>query len=772
MIKKIEIENFGSLVSFSNLEAPFSSSDAIIHGMNGCGKSQICNALCEISLLNKSKSLPDAQREVIEQKVADFISSRLSKEATSHEVAIKIDQYSLFIDTITKVIREEGNAPKVFVFNEQYVNENVSDVVSLPDQEIKIGKKNIERDLLIHNIRKTEKAIKNVDEEISRLVKSCKESSGYAGQSRTDRIITKENYLNPTNPGENNPDARESLDKIAIPPEPIKSHLSLHFPNIRIDDPQSSRIDEIFNTKYIEPKLFQDIYKRYILSYKAFYENGLELFSNLKTKCPFCLSTKSPNDTILNELKVYIESEYNSCLSLLDGLTSNLKKNMVLIDTFLSNWNMQVQQVNEKLQILNIDKSITPIAFEKDLFDRIFTLIDLKKNNMEKTSLEMQVSESVINLYHSCLEELKMSYQKHIDIINNVNLEIDKISTKKRELGEKIIKHHMFTLWNNMGLREKFVTLKEEHRKLREDLNQMSQTASNDKTADFFNQIIQLLGVYKYELNEKSNILLKLEDSYDISKEGFRISTGERKFIALSYFLAEVLASVSTSAELHDVTVAIDDPVDSSDYLKFYSFISLVENMEGVIRNIFKNDEIILGQFLIFTHNALLFERLVNKDGRDCFLLSQEDNKTVISKPKNKASLTTFSTYIRKVTTYIRRMRNPKNPEIGNYIRRILEIISSVENIDSNKIGNLNESSKLNAIANHLSHESIERMLDPLPESHEYIEACIELIEEIKKRIPNLYKRICEKYHMDEISEYRRKYEYNFLHSQSELVKK
>ena len=62
-------------------------------------------------------------------------------------------------------------------------------------------------------------------------------------------------------------------------------------------------------------------------------------------------------------------------------------------------------------------------------------------------------------------------------------------------------------------------------------------------------------------------------------------------------------------------------------------------------------------------------------------------------------------------------------------------------------------------MANHLSHDSLERMLDPLPDSYEYIEACIELIEEIRNRIPALYRTIVHKYLNDkEIDEYREQY--------------
>lgn len=227
----------------------------------------------------------------------------------------------------------------------------------------------------------------------------------------------------------------------------------------------------------------------------------------------------------------------------------------------------------------------------------------------------------------------------------------------------------------------------------------------------------------------------------------------------MSYFFAEVLASVENNTDLKDITVIIDDPIDSSDYQKFYSFISVIENFDNILRTIYKNDEIELGQLIILTHNALLYERLINSQTvNEYYQLFQKDNRTMLFKPDRKVALTTFSSYLKKITNYIKN-QDSDCKEIGNYIRRVLEIVASIENVNNNKIENLNASSKLNALANHLSHESLERILDPLPETHEYNLACIELIEEIQRRIPNLYDTIKVKY-LDniEIEEYRRRY--------------
>jgi hypothetical protein len=317
----------------------------------------------------------------------------------------------------------------------------------------------------------------------------------------------------------------------------------------------------------------------------------------------------------------------------------------------------------------------------------------------------------------------------------------------------------MYELWSNKTLRERKIELEKDIKLKNIRYLELSESMSNDRTIDFFNQIIKILGINKYMLNDSSSIILKIDDDYDISQEGFRISTGERKFIAMSYFFAEVLASVENSTDLKNISIIIDDPIDSSDYQKFYSFISVIENFNSILQAIYRNKEIELGQFIILTHNALLYERLINSKSVSHYQLFQENSKTKIARPKKNVGLTTFSSYLKKVTNYIKGMERSNNKEIGNYIRRILEIIASIENVDNNKIESLNAASKLNALANHLSHESLERILDPLPETHEYVEACIELIEEIKRRIPALYFTIITKYLDDiDIEDYRKKY--------------
>ncbi len=760
MIKIISIKNVASLVDFTNKESRFPNGNSIIHGMNGSGKSQLCSVLQRISKIRSSMSVSEQDTTRTKAEVAAFLISRKSKEAVTNEIQVEIDDYSLKLNADTGEMAQSGNLPNMYVFNEAYVNENVGEKVELPEKEIRIGERNKERDNLLIEIKNAEKTEETLNTNITDLVESAKEDSGYRNQSRTNRIISAENYLMEINPGEENAEAKHKLDNLAIPPEPIETHLSIQFPNFEVEAELKEKLEIIFAKPFIEPKLTAEFYSNHLNLNKAFYEKGVALFREEKSTCPFCLTPKKADDPYIAELIAYIDSEFNDSVKTLNEFILFLKNYKTSIDGFVTRWNTQISTINEKSNALLLSKSISELSFAVSSFDDHMRILLRKIDNMTLVQDDLDVPDPIYTYFESDVRQLKVQHQSHLSLIDEINAAIDKISTTKRTLGEKIIKHHMYTLWNKNGMRDRLKQVKQELKENRERFEELASSISNDRTVDFFNQIIQILGIRKYELNDESSIVLRLDEDHDISEEGFRISSGERKYIALSYFFAEVLAAVSNSTELKTISVIIDDPVDSSDYNKFYSFVSVIENFDRILKTIYNNASISLGQFIIFTHNALLYERLVNSQSMENFIIQTVNNRTILEKPRRKIALTTFSSYIKKVTNYIKGMERSNNKDIGNYIRRILEIIASIENIESNKIQNLNASSKLNALSNHLSHGSLERLLDPLPETHEYIAACIELIEEIRDRIPALYEKIRVRYLNEiEIDEYRAKYQ-------------
>jgi hypothetical protein len=762
MIQTIRINNFGSLIDFSNDQCKFNRCKTIIHGMNGSGKSQICSIFRQVEKLkNINKLSPDKIKDE-EKDILNYFRTRISKEASSDIISINIDNYSVLIDT--NKITQNGDIPDLFVFNDDYVNDNIGDYLNIHDREIRIGQKNVERDNLIIDKQNKEEALKKVIEEIEKSVREARDNTGttFADQIRTTKTICKENYLNNHYPIEPYPNGKKELSELSNPPEQITDHKKYSFPLLIIDETTKDSINKIMSNPYLEPKLTQEFYKSFLSIKKNFYEDGVFLFNKTKNICPFCLTPKSENDSIIQELINYIDSDFNDKLRIIQNIKTIFEQKRKSLKDFITNWNEFISIIRDKLKILSITETIDDIILDENIFNECISLLEFKIENMNKILEKKDLI--ALEKYENYSNNIENQYMKHIETINNFNDKITKLKSLKQSIGEKIIKNEMYILWNKKKLRERHEELTKEVAELDKKIEESSNSISNNSIPGFFNQIIRILGIAKYELNENSLLFLRLVNNFDISKEGFRISAGERKIIAFSYFLAEVLASANSDADLILKTIIIDDPVDSSDYDKFYSFISVIEKFDNILAKIFGNSKIKFGQLIIFTHSALLYERLINTKEIDYRQITLENNKSTMSKPKRGIGLATFSSYIRKITNYIKNMECKNTKDIGNYIRRVLEIISSVENIGDNKITNINVSPKLNALVNHLSHESIERILDPLPASCEYIEACIELIEIIETRIPVLYNKIVEDYlDNNKIEYYRAEYNKKYL---------
>ena len=284
MIQTISINNYGSLINFSNDQCKFGKGKTIIHGMNGSGKSQICSIFRQVEKLKNIKTLTPDKMKDEEKRILDYIRTQISKEAASEKIIINIDDYSVLIDT--KKITQNGNIPDIFVFNDDYVNDNIGDFLKIHDREISIGQKNVERDNLIIDRQDKEEALKKVNEEIEKVVKKAKDESGYSGQMRTDKIISKENYLMNSNPGESYPNGKKELSDLSNPPDLITEHQKYSFPSLLLDEATKNSINEILSNSYLEPKLTQEFYKSYLAIKKNFMKMVYLFLNNQKLFVP------------------------------------------------------------------------------------------------------------------------------------------------------------------------------------------------------------------------------------------------------------------------------------------------------------------------------------------------------------------------------------------------------------------------------------------------------------------------------------------------------
>ena len=354
MIQNISINNFGSLINFSNDHCKFASGKTVIHGMNGSGKSQICSIFHQIERLKNIKILTPEKIKDEEKEIIKYIRSRISKETPSAIVNINIDDYTAIIDIEKNKITENGNAPDIFVFNDDYVNDNIGDFLKIHDREIRIGQKNVERDNLISEKIDKEKFLKKVIGEIDKIVEEAKNESGYSRQTRTNKIISKGNYLKKNNPSESYPEARSELYNLSNPPEQITNHHKYSFPSLLFDETIKSSIKEVMSKPYIEPKLTKELHKSYLTIKKSFYEEGVMLFNKTKNICPFCLTPKSENDSIIQELINYLDSDFNNKLKIIQDIIEILIQKKEDLQNFISRWNGFIPIVRDKLKVLSL----------------------------------------------------------------------------------------------------------------------------------------------------------------------------------------------------------------------------------------------------------------------------------------------------------------------------------------------------------------------------------------------------------------------------------
>jgi len=97
MIQTIKINNFGSLIDFSNDQYKFNCGKTVIHGMNGSGKSQICSIFRQVEKLRNINKLAPDKRKDEEKNILSYIRTRISKEASSDIISINIDNYSALV---------------------------------------------------------------------------------------------------------------------------------------------------------------------------------------------------------------------------------------------------------------------------------------------------------------------------------------------------------------------------------------------------------------------------------------------------------------------------------------------------------------------------------------------------------------------------------------------------------------------------------------------------------------------------------------------------
>ena len=331
------------------------------------------------------------------------------------------------------------------------------------------------------------------------------------------------------------------------------------------------------------------------------------------------------------------------------------------------------------------------------------------------------------------------------DILNGISTAISKRTSKVRELNTKLSEHYMKVFWEDKkDKRDKYYKLKDILDISSDKIKELEEKNEDINTIqEVFNGLLKFIGLDEYYLNSENKLQLKIETLYDISSEGLRISTAQRKILSLCYFFAEIVSEVSKESELKKYTVIYDDPVDSADYIFFHGITSLIENIENILAKILKKEKIIIGQHIVFTHNSLLYNRLTQNFSFHKKMIKKNQKTTLKNADKIENN---YKLYIEAISEFYKKEETSQKDKIliGNLIRRVLEIVISFNELNSNNVSIVKDYGKptLGLIANHLSHENFSKVLTPLPTDDEMKKACKELFEVIEELHPKQFEYI------------------------------
>jgi DNA repair exonuclease SbcCD ATPase subunit len=727
-IKKIEINNLSSFIDF---EFDIASKGSVnkyitIFGTNGSGKSSLVEML---QILNKYKVESTNDNLV---KFKEFLSNKISKESINSKVTIDINfnhsSENISYNAATKELIFTDNLwKKIKVFNERYTNATIGTTIdiNLKENGLIVGepnrKLNAERTKQKELNKEKSKLEKSIDDSIEILKNEYTNTTDSKGKSNLDKI-SKNEFLKDTCDFISNSLLITQRKALGKKKEEQKSN--------KID---IQKLNNFFKLEYFESLFKEEIlkpeitdeYKKLLIIYSDFYEKGINIEdNNLIDKCPYCLQPWEKKEETLNNFKAYLTSEYNAKKEKI----SSLKKELSDFEKFIQEKNKEIKLqeriVIEECEKYGIDNSkYKTIELDKTQIQNMIDLIDDKLSNMEKPFSVKETLETLQKQHHLLFE---ISTKALLDIEEA----IEKRTTQVTRLNKQISEHMMKIFWEEKKeLREEFNKMNTLIETCDENIKELEAKNEDINTIqEVFNGLLKFIGLEEYYLDSNNKLQLDIGSSYDISNEGARISTAQRKILSLCYFYAELISEVSNEKELNEYTLIYDDPLDSADYIFFHSITSLIENIETVLSKILKKGSINIGQHIVFTHNSLLFNRLAQNF--ECNKKMTKVNKKSKLLKADKLE-NNYKIYLEIITSYYKNPENAKNERvfIGNIIRRVLEIIISFNELNSNNVSIIKDYGKptLGMIANHLSHENFSKVLNPLPTDDEMKKACKEL---------------------------------------------
>lgn len=742
IIKSIKINNIASFVNFKTTVEL--KKRTLIYGTNGSGKSTISTLLQLIDNYYKSNKTQDSFK-----LIKQYIDSKSSKECLGKDseftVYFNSKIFSLNYSNQNNILNiTNDNWFPIRVFNSEYTNKTIGSSVemNLVDNDLIIGEPNKKLDEATRKrnglIKKQEEFEKKIDDSIQTSKQQYKDLTN--SNADITNIISEKELLSKENTYSDIIDAKDNRKKLGFekPVDNLQFISHRRFEGIVPID----NFQPLFLEKIVKPTLDED-QENLLINFTNFYREGMKVSNQMnEDKCPFCFQKWDSPGIKLKKYKNFLESDYNNQRDIISSLKKNIEQfidEISRVNLFIDNNMVMITNEGNKYEIKT--EKFKSITLNKSLQDSLLDRVNHKSSNMEESIDIKQSLETLFNYYTS-------EIQIRNNIIQRIKDYISQIRSKRLQANKEVSKQIMSELWvKSTNDRETLKETVKDVQLLEKEIEEIENLEIDQETiSSIFNNLISFLGLSEYKINNDKKLILSLNRDYDITKEGGRISSAQKKILSLCYFFAEIISELKTENDLNKYMLVFDDPVDSADYNYFHSITALLENVEVILQKILKKNNLKIGQIIVLTHNSLLHDRLSQ---------NFEINKT-IKKIENKSTMTSSEKTVNNYKTYleyiIRYYENPRTTKkdmifIGNIIRRVLEILSNFNNLDNNSfdkyiigIGK----PKLALISNHLSHEFFTKVLNPLTSELELKEACKELLDVIKESHPEQYKFIEE----------------------------
>jgi hypothetical protein len=742
-INKLSVDNLSSFIGFTTDDQLKKYN--LVFGTNGAGKSTLGNLL---HLLDNYRRKPGPESD---QALVQFLKARKSKEAPSERVTVKValddGEETFLFDSARNRLHHDGNSwAPVKVFNEEYTDRTIGEFIKVDLKSgILIGQASIELERLkgIQDGLEVEHArrLEAVDALVRAAEADYREATGSTGS--TSHAINRETLLAQTCPYSEKPQTLAQRQKLGSgKTQSLVERLDVAQVKLRLN---TSDAVKKCAAQSKAPTVGPDL-EKLLKDYTDFFTLGVKIYQGGGQKaCPFCLR-EWPNATeTIATYERYLQSTYNKKREEIAAIKNQIEsyRNQVTAQIGLVAGRFKLAEAETEKYQLDIS-AWRPLVYDEAKHDAVCNLIDRKHDAMDEV---VSLEDSLLSLEKShtdCIEA-------NNEIISGIIDAVDRVTAKRKELNRDLVEHFAAQAW--AACKEHREALSAIEKKLAETTPKLSKLQEESPPMDtirgVFNRLIEFMAIGEYSLDENRRLQISIGKPYDISSEGVRISSAQRKLLSLCYFFAEIVSELRDVRELKQYVLVFDDPVDSADYIFFYSIATVIEKAESVLARILNVRRVKFGQVIVMTHNSLLYERLSARWADYVRCLRKEKALSIFTHADK--SINNYNEYISEICKYY---NNPAGQRrqmmyIGNLIRRVLEILAGFDTLGDQNLQQLLDGMgkpRLALLANHLSHESFTRVLNPLSTPEELQAACGELLDVIKERHPRQYDAIVAKY--------------------------